>query len=87
MRWTQKEPTPKIWSMEGPAYRKRLGERIRKLRDQRGWSQEEFAAISDVNRSYMGRIERGELNLTLDTLEKVGKGLSTSVSALLKGIV
>lgn len=72
--------------MQGLDYRKRLGERIRKLRDRRGWSQEEFAAICEVNRSYMGRIERGELNLTLATLTKIGKGLGTSVSALLKGI-
>ena len=73
--------------MQGPVYRKRLGERIRKLRDHRGWSQEEFAAVCGVNRSYMGRIERGELNLTLDSLEKVGKGLGMSVSALMKGIL
>ncbi len=73
--------------MQGPDYRRRLGDRIRKLRNQRGLSQEEFASVCGVNRSYMGRIERGELNLTLDTLAKVGKGLGTSVWALLKGIV
>lgn len=73
--------------MQGPDYRKLLGLRIRKLRDQRGWSQEEFAAICGINRSYMGRIERGELNVTLDSLEKVAKGLSVSVSALLRGIL
>jgi transcriptional regulator with XRE-family HTH domain len=73
--------------MQGPDYRSQLGKRIRKLRSQRGWSQEEFADICALNRSYMGRIERGELNLTLDSLQKVGKGLGLSVSALLKGIV
>ena len=73
--------------MQGPDYLNQLGKRIRKLRSQRGWSQEEFADICAVNRSYMGRIERGELNLTLDSLQKVGKGLGLSVAALLKGIV
>ncbi len=73
--------------MQGPDSCKVLGRRIRKLRDQRGWSQEEFADICGINRSYMGRIERGELNLTLDTLQKVSKGLGRSVSALLKGIL
>jgi transcriptional regulator with XRE-family HTH domain len=34
----------------------------------------------------MGRIERGELNLTLETARKVARGLGISVSALLKGI-
>jgi transcriptional regulator with XRE-family HTH domain len=73
--------------MQGSDYRSELGKRIRMLRSQRGWSQEEFADICALNRSYMGRIERGELNLTLDSLQKVGKGLGLSVSALLKGIV
>lgn len=73
--------------MQDAAYRKLLGQRIRKLREQRGWSQEEFAAICGHNRSYMGRIERGELNLTLESLHKVGKGLEMTVAALLKGIV
>ena len=73
--------------MQGADPRKMLGKRIRKLRDQRGWSQEEFADICSVNRSYMGRIERGELNLTIDSLQKVSKGLGMSVSALLKGIL
>jgi transcriptional regulator with XRE-family HTH domain len=73
--------------MQGSDPRKMLGKRIRRLRDQLGWSQEEFADICSVNRSYMGRIERGELNLTLDTLHKVSRGLGASVSALLKGIL
>lgn len=87
MRWTEKYHTLTISQMQGPDYRHRLGNRIRKLRNQRGWSQEEFADICTINRSYMGRIERGELNLTLDSLEKVAKGLGVSVSALLKGIL
>ncbi len=73
--------------MQAADYHRRLGERIRKLRNQRRWSQEEFAAICKINRSYMGRIERGELNLTLDSLEKIGKGIGLTVSALLKGIL
>jgi transcriptional regulator with XRE-family HTH domain len=73
--------------MQGFDYRNRLGRRIRKLREQKGVSQEEFAAMCGVNRSYMGRIERGELNLTLETLQKLGSPLGTSVSALLRGIL
>lgn len=73
--------------MQVSDYRKRLGLRIRRLRDQRHWSQEEFADRCGINRSYMGRIERGELNLTLDSLERVAKGLGTSVSTLLRGIL
>jgi transcriptional regulator with XRE-family HTH domain len=73
--------------MQGPDFRRLLGRRIRKLRGQKGWSQEEFADVCGVNRSYMGRIERGELNLTLDSLLKISKGLKRSVSAILKGIL
>jgi len=73
--------------MQGPVYRRQLGQRIRKMRDQRSWSQEEFAAVCELNRSYMGRIERGEINLTLESLEILAKALGISVSALLKGIV
>ena len=65
----------------------RFGKAVRKRRHTLEVSQEEFADICALNRSYMGRIERGELNLTLDSLQKVGKGLGLSVSALLKGIV
>jgi transcriptional regulator with XRE-family HTH domain len=72
--------------MQASDYSRRLGERIRKLRDNKGWSQEEFADSCEINRSYMGRIERGELNLTLHTMMKVATGLGISVSALLKGI-
>jgi XRE family transcriptional regulator, regulator of sulfur utilization len=73
--------------MQGSDPRKMLGKRIRKLRDQQGWSQEEFADMCGINRSYMGRIERGELNLTVETLQKIAQGLGRSVSALLKGIL
>jgi transcriptional regulator with XRE-family HTH domain len=73
--------------MQSLDYRKQLGQRIRKLRNQHGWSQEEFAHKCDINRSYMGRIERGELNLTLETVQKVAIGLNETVSAILKGIL
>jgi transcriptional regulator with XRE-family HTH domain len=73
--------------MQALNYRKLLGKRVRTMRGRKGWSQEAFAAACDVNRSYMGRIERGELNLTLDSLQKVATGLGVSVSALLRGIL
>lgn len=73
--------------MQNHGYRRGLGERIRRLREGRRLSQERFAAVCGINRSYMGRIERGELNLTLESLEKIGKALGQSVSQLLKGIL
>lgn len=69
------------------ALQERIGNRIRSLRQKRGWSQEEFADICKIHRGHMGQIERGEKNLSIQTLEKVGKGLGMTVSALLKGVV
>lgn len=53
----------------------RIGKRIRLLRQHRGLSQEELAEISGLHRSHMGELERGELNITLVTLERVAASL------------
>ncbi len=64
-----------------------IGARIRELRTARGWSQEAFADICEIHRSHMGEIERGEVDVAISTLQKVGKGLDMAVWALLKGVV
>jgi transcriptional regulator with XRE-family HTH domain len=65
---------------------RKLGDRIRKLRSRKGWSQEEFAAVSGVHRTYIGAVERGEKNLTLSTLHTLTKTLDTSIAQLFRGI-
>jgi transcriptional regulator with XRE-family HTH domain len=65
---------------------RRLGDRIRKLRSRKGWSQEEFAAVSGVHRTYIGAVERGEKNLTLTTMHTLAKTLDTSMAQLFRGI-
>jgi len=65
---------------------KRVGMRIRKLRKERDWSQEEFADECGLHRTYMGSVERGERNLTLNSLDKIAKTLKVSLSELLKGM-
>jgi len=69
------------------ALQEKIGNRIRELRSARGWSQEEFADRCEIHRGHMGQIERGEKDVTISTLAKVGKGLEMTVAALLKGIV
>jgi transcriptional regulator with XRE-family HTH domain len=69
------------------ALQKKIGNRIRELRSERGWSQEAFADRCEIHRGHMGQIERGEKDVSISTLAKVGKGLEITVSALLKGIV
>jgi XRE family transcriptional regulator, regulator of sulfur utilization len=78
------EHTPRIGVMQ--ELHKKIGNRIRALRLKQGWSQEEFADRCGIHRGHMGQIERGEKNVSIDSLVKVSKGLDMSVSALLKGI-
>jgi transcriptional regulator with XRE-family HTH domain len=61
-----------------------LGDAIRKVREQAGYTQEAFAARADLDRSYYGAIERGEFNLTVDTIAKIAKGLGMTASELFK---
>jgi len=61
---------------------KQVGRRIRVLRENRGFSQEELAWNSGLHRSHMGAIERGESNVTVRTLQRVGLALRVSVSEL-----
>jgi transcriptional regulator with XRE-family HTH domain len=63
-----------------------LGKRIRELRSKNGFSQESFADHCGLHRTYMGGIERGEHNLTIETLMTVAKGLEITMSDLLAGI-
>jgi transcriptional regulator with XRE-family HTH domain len=60
-----------------------VGRAIRDARKQQGYTQEAFALAAGLDRSYMGAIERGEFNLTLETLLKVTAELGISASALL----
>jgi len=65
---------------------KQVGERIKNLRRNRGISQEKLADLSGLHRSHMGQIERGESNLTLRTLGRVGSALAVPVVELVKSI-
>jgi transcriptional regulator with XRE-family HTH domain len=61
-----------------------LGDAIRATRQEQGYTQEGFASASGIDRSYYGAIERGEFNLTLDTLAKVAAGLGMAAWELLR---
>lgn len=61
-----------------------FGAAARSLRRERCIPQEAFAARAGLDRSYYGAIERGEFNLTLDTLVKVAAGLGVRPSTLLR---
>jgi ribosome-binding protein aMBF1 (putative translation factor) len=52
--------------------RKRFGDRIRALRNDRTWSQEELADRAGLHRTYIGSVERGEQNLSISLAELFG---------------
>jgi transcriptional regulator with XRE-family HTH domain len=60
-----------------------FGLTVRRLREGRGWSQEELAGHADLNRSYVGEIERGQVIVSLVTIQKLSGALGLSVGALM----
>ena len=62
---------------------KEVGFNIRRIREERGLSQEKLAAIADLHRAYVGQIERGEKNIGLKNLEKIAKALKVSIKDFL----
>lgn len=61
-----------------------LGAAIRGVRTRSGVSQEALALFADIDRSYLGGIERGEVNLALINIVKIAGGLGVSVAALMQ---
>jgi len=63
---------------------KKLGRRIRELRKIKGWSQEKLASKAGLHFTYIGAIERGERNITLENIEKLAAALDVRIDDLLK---
>ena len=69
--------------MEGDLQR-RLGRNLRRLRKAKGLSQEAFADLLGIHRTYIGGLERGERNVTLRTVERLAGRLGADPSVLLR---
>lgn len=63
-----------------------IGEHLRNLRKQKGLSQEELAHLSSLHPTYIGQVERGEKNITVETLDKITKALGVSLEGLFHSI-
>lgn len=61
-----------------------IGLRLRRRRTELGYSQERLAELAGLHPTYIGQIERGEKNLTLDSLHKVTRALQLPMSQLLE---
>lgn len=62
----------------------RSGKKIRLIRRKKGLSQEEAAARSGIHVSTFGRIERGEINAPLQTINKIAQALKVGIDELFK---
>lgn len=62
----------------------KLANNVRKHRKKKGYSQEEFARICGVHRTYMGLIERGETAISIEILEKICNSLNIDYNTILK---
>lgn len=65
---------------------KRIGNTIRELRSQAGFTQDVLAERAGLNRTHMGQIERGECNVTVQTLKLIADTLRLKIADLVKGV-
>lgn len=72
--------------VRGNFFYHRVGENILKARTKRKLSQEQLALLSDIDRTYLARLEEGKANPTLKVLNKISRVLKTRIEKLLKGV-
>ena len=65
---------------------KKVGATVRQLRKNRGWSQDVFADRSGLHRAHIGSIERGESNVTLQTLKILADTLRVRIRDLVNAL-
>ncbi len=66
--------------------RVRFGRRIRQLREERGWTQEDVAKRFGIDRSFLSDIERGHRNVSLITQETLAEGFGITLAKLMAGV-
>lgn len=71
-----------LYKKEDKIFLEQLGSRIRELRIKNGLSQEKLSFESNLDRTYIGSVERGERNIASINLKKISKALNISISQL-----
>jgi transcriptional regulator with XRE-family HTH domain len=61
----------------------RLGRNVRRIREEKGWSQEDYADRAGIHRTYVSDIERGRRNPTVTVVEKLARPLGVTASIFL----
>jgi transcriptional regulator with XRE-family HTH domain len=69
-----------------PSAKSIFARNIRKVRLSQGLSQERLAELSGLHRTYVGSVERGERNISIDNIEALAKALRVRPSELLEGV-
>ena len=59
--------------------RELFAKRVRELRQERGWSQDDLADEAGLHRTYIGTVERAEQSITLDSVEKIAKAFKVPI--------
>lgn len=59
--------------------KQKLGKRIRKLREEKGFSQEKLAELCGLHRTYISTVELGKRNISLVNIEKIANALSCQI--------
>lgn len=72
--------------MQGNFFYRRLGERLISARKRSRLSQEQLALLSDVDRTYLARIEEGKANPSMKVLNKISRVLRLRIYELVKGV-
>ena len=62
--------------------RQRFGQRIRRLREAKGWSQERLAAEARLHVTYLSEVEHGKRNISLDNIAKLAGALDVPLATL-----
>jgi len=69
-----------------PSIRAQFGQRVRELRLGAGLTQEKLAFRCELDRSYVGQVERGEVNVSIDNIGKLARGLRVRLARLFETV-
>ena len=66
--------------------KKKFGNRVRELRLEANLSQEKFALLIDMDRTYLASVENGKRNISLENIAKIANGFNITIEELFKGM-
>lgn len=64
----------------------KFGNKVKLLRNKFGISQEKFALMIDMDRTYLSSVEKGKRNISIENINKIAKGLKISLKELFEGL-